>query len=150
MLTYIDIINAFTFKLSKAFSDVDIFTDDTTNNFDSECFYVQLIPLPTSVANKVTDEKGFIASIKYYQEPNSSRLNLYDITSELEKTFVRNIQVKDRYLNISNVEPNILQDEIGYYLDFLVTVKYFEDVYVQKIDYELMKDVQINQEIRGD
>ena len=44
------------------------------------------------------------------------------MADKLEGLFARNIKVRDRFLNISNVEPNFLADEVGDMLDFLIYI----------------------------
>lgn len=144
MLTYKEIINAFTIKLDKAFFDVDIFTDDTQSDFEKSCFYVQLLPLKQTILTKELNQKGFVVSIKYYQEASKSKIDLFDIDSNLQVEFARTIEIKDRTLTIGNIESEILKDDIGYYLDFLITVNYADDVYIEKENFDNMTDVDIS------
>ena len=57
-----------------------------------------------------------MVSVKYF---SNDKLNNYDIADKLEGLFARNIKVNNEFLNISNVEPNFLTDEVGDMLDFL-------------------------------
>lgn len=141
MLTYKDIITSFTLKLSEVFSDVEIFVDDTVNGVDSSCFYVQLVPGQSIANTKETDKKNLLISIKYYQEAEKTKLDLLDMIDRLNNQFNRGILVKDRYLTFNNIEPNILKDEVGYYLDYLVSISYVDDIYATKEDYENMQNV---------
>ena len=144
MITYKDIITSFTLKLSEVFSDVEIFVDDTVNGVDGSCFYVQLVPMQSIANTKETDKKSLLVSIKYYQEAKKSKLDLLDMIDSLNNQFNRNILVKDRYLTFNNIEPNILKDDVGYYLDFLVSISYVDDIYVTKEEFENMQNVEIN------
>ena len=54
-----------------------------------------------------------------------------------------NIKVKNRFLNISNVEPNFLTDEVGDMLDFLIYITYFDDIYIEKQDYDNMNNIDM-------
>jgi hypothetical protein len=83
-----------------------------------------------------------MVSIKYF---SNDKLNNYDVAGKLENLFARNIKVKDKFLNISNVEPNFLVDEIGDMLDFLVYITYFEKIIMDQEDYDLMLDLKLNQ-----
>ncbi len=144
MLTYKEILNAFTIKLDKAFFDVDIFTDDTQNDFDKGCFYVQLLPLKQIILTRELNQKGFILSIKFYQETNKSKIDLLDIESKLQNEFSRTIEIKDRTLTIDSTESEILKDDVDYYLDFLITVYYADDVHIEKENFDNMTDVDIS------
>jgi hypothetical protein len=143
MLTYKDIITSFTLKLSEVFSDVNVYVDDTVNGVDDSCFYVQLVPMSTIANTKETDKKSLLVSIKYYQEASKSKLDLLDMIDLLNNEFNRGIQVKDRFLNFNNIEPNILKDDIAYYLDFLISIRYVDDIYINKEEYENMQNVDV-------
>ena len=79
-------------------------------------------------------------SIKYF---GGSKLDNYDIADKLEGLFARNIKVNNEFLNISNVEPNFLTDEVGDMLDFLVYITYFDEVCITQEDYEFMKTLNV-------
>ena len=79
-------------------------------------------------------------SIKYF---SGGKLDNYDIADKLECLFVRNIKVKNRFLNISSVEPNFLTDEVGDMLDFLIYITYFDEASIEKQNYENMNDISI-------
>ena len=52
-----------------------------------------------------------------------------------------------RFLNISNVEPNFLADEVGDMLDFLIYITYFDFI---KFDNETCENMQdINLDMKG-
>jgi hypothetical protein len=144
MLTYKDIITSFTLKLSEVFSNVNVYVDDTTNGVDGSCFYVQLVPMQTLANTKETDKKSLLVSIKYYQEAKKSKLDLLDMIDSLNNNFNRGIQVEDRYLNFNNIEPNILKDDVGYYLDYLISISFIDDIYITKEEFENMQNVEIN------
>ena len=80
-------------------------------------------------------------SIKYF---GGDKLKNYEIADILESLFVRNLKVKDRFVNISNVEPNFLKDEVGDMLDFLVYLKYFDDIKQSVEEFDNMEYVNMN------
>lgn len=137
MLTYKDILDSFTLKLSTAFSDVEIYTDNTTNGIDDNCFYVSLIPTTSNAFTKKTDKKNLLVSIKYFPKV-SNNIELYNAIDLLNKEFSRNIQVKDRFLHFSSIEPNVISDDVGSFLDFLINISYVDDIY---IDEEILPNV---------
>ena len=141
MLTYKDILYSVTKKISDNF-DCDIIVKNQEGTFENECFYVTVNPITSKASTCLTNEKQLIVSIKYF---SNDKLNNYDVAGKLENLFARNIKVKDKFLNISNVEPNFLVDEIGDMLDFLVYITYFEKIIIDKEDYDLMLDLKLNQ-----
>ncbi len=140
MLTYKDILYSVTKKISDNF-DCDIIVKNQEGTFENECFYVTVNPITSKASTCLTNEKQLMVSIKYF---SNDKLNNYDIAGKLENLFARNIKVKDKFLNISNVEPNFLVDEIGDMLDFLVYITYFEKIIIDQEDYDLMLDLRIN------
>ena len=141
MLTYKDILYSVTKKISDNF-DCDIIVKNQEGTFENECFYVTVNPITSKASTCLTNEKQLMVSIKYF---SNDKLNNYDVAGKLENLFARNIKVKDKFLNISNVEPNFLVDEIGDMLDFLVYITYFEKIIMDQEDYDLMLDLKLNQ-----
>ena len=141
MLTYKDILYSVTKKISDNF-DCDIIVKNQEGTFENECFYVTVNPITSKASTCLTNEKQLMVSIKYF---SNDKLNNYDVAGKLENLFARNIKVKDKFLNISNVEPNFLVDEIGDMLDFLVYITYFEKNIIDQEDYDLTLDLKLNQ-----
>ena len=123
MITYKDILFSTTKILSDNFN-CDVIVENKEGTFENECFYVTLIPVTNEASTLKTNKKQLMLSIKFF---GGSKLDNYDIADKLEGLFARNLKVKDRYLNISNVEPNFLTDEVGDMLDFLIYITYFDD-----------------------
>lgn len=136
MINSESILKSFTKKLSENFN-CDVFIDDSEGSFDKECFYVTLKQLPIKIISKNTNEKTVIISITYF---NDDRFKRYNVSDKLSQIFTRTIKVNNDYINISNVEPNILKDEIGNMLDFLVTCYYYECIN-SKSDSENYEDM---------
>jgi hypothetical protein len=141
MLTYKDILYSVTKKISDNF-DCDVIVKNQEGTFENECFYVTVNPITSKASTCLTNEKQLMVSIKYF---SNDKLNNYDVAGKLENLFARNIKVKDKFLNISNVEPNFLVDEVGDMLDFLVYITYFEKIIIDQEDYDLTLDLKLNQ-----
>lgn len=144
MLTYKEILFATTKLLKKNFK-CDIVVDSLQQNFEEECFYVTLEPVSTIGISRTFDKKTLIISIKYFNDKD--KIFLYDKANELEKIFFRKLKVDDRFLEISNVEANFINDEVGTMLDFLVTLE-FTDVgsvkdLEEKEEYDLMQELYL-------
>ena len=140
MITYKDILFSTTKKISDKFN-CDVIVENKEGTFENECFYVTLVPVANKASTYKTNEKQLILSIKYF---GGSKLDNYDIANRLECLFARNLKVNDKFLNISNVEPNFLVDEVGDMLDFLIYITYFDEVCITKEDYELIQEINVN------
>lgn len=143
MLTYKDILHSTTKILSDNFN-CDVIIENQEGIFEDECFYVNIIPMSSTSSTKTTNQKQLMISIKYF---GGSKLDNYDITDKLEGLFARTLKVNNRFLNISNVEPNFLQDEVGDMLDFLIYITYFDEVIKSVEEFDNMED--INLDMRG-
>ena len=140
MITYKDILFSTTKILSDNFN-CDVIVENQEGTFENECFYVTLVPVTSKASTYKTNEKQLILSVKYF---GGSKLDNYDVADRLECLFSRNLKVNDKFLNISNVEPNFLVDEVGDMLDFLVYITYFDEVCITKEDYELIQEINVN------
>ena len=139
MITYKDILFSATKKLSDKF-DCDVIVENKEGTFSNECFYVTLVPVTSKASTYKTNEKQLILSVKYF---GGSKLDNYDIADRLECLFARNLKVNDKFLNISNVEPNFLTDEVGDMLDFLIYITCFDEVCITQEDYEFMRTLHV-------
>ena len=137
MITYKDILYSTTKILSDNFN-CDVIVENQEGTFENECFYVALVPIASKASTCKTNEKQLMISVKYF---GGSKLDNYDIADKLEGLFARNIKVNNEFLNISNVEPNFLTDEVGDMLDFLIYITYFDEIVITQEDYEFMQEL---------
>lgn len=140
MITYKDILYSTTKILSDNF-DCDVIVENQEGTFENECFYVTLVPVAVKASTLKTNEKQLMISVKYF---SNSKLNNYDMADRLEGLFARSLKVKDRFLNISNVEPNFLTDEVGNMLDFLIYITYFDKIVKPVEDFDNMQNINMN------
>ena len=141
MITYKDILYSTTKILSDNFN-CDVIVKNEEGTFENECFYVTLVPIASKASTLKTNEKQLMISVKYF---GGSKLDNYDIADKLEGLFARNIKVNNEFLNISNVEPNFLIDEVGDMLDFLIYITYFDEIVITQEDYELIQKINVRQ-----
>ena len=141
MITYKDILYSTTKILSDNFN-CDVIVKNEEGTFENECFYVTLVPITVKASTLKTNEKQLMISVKYF---GGSKLDNYDIADKLEGLFARNIKVNNEFLNISNVEPNFLTDEVGDMLDFLIYITYFDEIVITQEDYELIQKINVRQ-----
>ena len=142
MITYKNILYSVTKILSDNFN-CDVIVQNQEGTFENECFYVTLVPITSKASTLRTNEKQLMISVKYFGD---DKLNNYDMADKLEGLFARNIKVRDRFLNISNVEPNFLTDEVGDMLDFLIYINYFEKANVKISHIEVNGDVELDKD----
>ena len=141
MITYKDILYATTKILSDNFN-CDVIVKNEEGTFENECFYVTLVPITSKASTLKTNEKQLMISVKYF---GGSKLDNYDVADKLECLFARNLKVNNKFLNISNVEPNFLTDEVGDMLDFLIYITYFDEIFMTQEDYELIQKLHLRQ-----
>ena len=141
MITYKDILYSTTKILSDNFN-CDVIVENQEGTFENECFYVTLVPITSKASTLKTNEKQLMISVKYF---GGSKLDNYDVADKLEGLFARNIKVNNEFLNISNVEPNFLTDEVGDMLDFLIYITYFDEIVITQEDYELIQEINVRQ-----
>jgi len=146
MITYKDILFSTTKILSDNFN-CDVIVENQEGTFENECFYVTLVPVTSKASTLKTNQKQLMLSVKYF---GSSKLDNYDMADRLDCLFARNLKVKDRFLNISNVEPNFLTDEVGDMLDFLIYITYFDEINVKASNsgnedtFDIMNNIDVN------
>ena len=140
MLTYKDILFSTTKILSDNF-DCDVIVENQEGTFENECFYVTLVPVAVKASTLKTNQKQLMLSVKYF---GGNKLDNYDMADKLEGLFARSLKVNDRYLNISNVEPNFLTDEVGDMLDFLIYITYFDFIKLNNETCDNMQDIDLN------
>ncbi|MCC0765097.1 hypothetical protein IR151_19065 [Clostridioides sp. ES-S-0006-03] len=150
MLSYKDILYSFTKEISKNFNE-DIFVEGyNIQDNKKSCFFVQILPEESNSATKRTDIKGFLVDIKYLPNWKKKKTDLFDILNKLENIFTRNIKVKDRYLTFSKKSGSIEKDEIGNYVQFLISINYHEQIYFEEEKHELMEELNMRFEGRSD
>ncbi|MDM9792208.1 hypothetical protein QVB41_12050 [Clostridioides difficile] len=149
LLNYKDILYSFTKEISKNFNE-DIFVEGyNIQDNKKSCFFVQILPEEIQTVTKKTDIKSFLVDIKYL--PNwKKKIDLFDILNKLENIFTRNIKVKDRYLTFSKKNGSIEKDEIGNYVQFLISINYHEQIYFEEEKHELMKELNMRFKGRSD
>ena len=140
MITYKDILYTTTKIISENFA-CDVIVENQEGIFKDECFYVSITPTNSTASTRTTNQKQLIISVKYFSEDS---INHYDVANKLEVLFGRNIMVKDRFLNVSSVEPNFLTDEVGDMLDFLIYITYFDFIKFNTETCDNMQDINLD------
>ncbi|WP_027701820.1 phage tail terminator family protein [Metaclostridioides mangenotii] len=144
MLSYKDILDTFTKEIRKHFIEKIYTSENNVQDEKGSCFFVQILPEKPTIATLRTDRKAVLIEIRYLQQADGKKENLYLVLDKLEKIFTRGIRVKDRYLKYFDIEPNILKDDIGSYVSFLIMIRYHERIAFEEEEYEPMQYININ------
>ena len=150
MLTYKDILTTITKTLKRKFG-IDVFTSTINQGFNKECFYVSLISSPSERVGRNLTKTNLTISIKYFGD--SDVIKLYEMIDSLNQLFTKQIKIKDRTITLSKNESNIVTDEVGEFLDFLIPISFIDTLYKtekeveQEETTELMQKININDEV---
>lgn len=150
MLTYKDILTTITKILRRKF-EIDVFTSTINQGFDKECFYVSLIGSPSERVGRNLTKTNLTISIKYFGD--SDVIKLYEMIDSLNQLFTKQIKIKDRTITLSKNESNIVTDEVGEFLDFLIPISFIDTLYKTEEEIkreetmELMQKININDEV---
>ncbi|EGT5271468.1 hypothetical protein KWL13_007480 [Clostridioides difficile] len=150
MLSYNEILDSFTKTIDNNFKETIVVGEYNIQDNKKSCFFVQILPEMVQTATKKTDIKSFLVDIKYLPKWGKKKTDLLDILNKLENIFTRNIKVKDRYLTFSKKSGSIEKDEIGNYVQFLISINYHEQIYFEEEKYELMEELNMRFEGRSD
>ncbi|MDI7818514.1 hypothetical protein QMM58_19340 [Clostridioides difficile] len=143
MLSYNEILDSFTKTIDNNFKETIVVGEYNIQDNKKSCFFVQILPEESNSATKRTDIKGFLVDIKYLPKWGKKKTDLLDILNKLENIFTRNIKVKDRYLTFSKKSGSIEKDEIGNYVQFLISINYHEQIYFEEEKHELMEELNM-------
>ncbi len=150
MLTYKDILTSITKTLRYKFG-IDVFASTINQGFNKECFYVSLIGSPSEKVARNLTQTNLTISIKYFGDDDT--IKLYEMIDRLNRLFSKEIKIKDRIITLSKNEPNIVTDEVGEFLDFLIPISFIDALYKteeeikQEEATELMQEININKEV---
>ncbi|MDW0077406.1 hypothetical protein RHK22_01755 [Clostridioides difficile] len=150
LLSYNEILDSFTKTIDNNFEETIVAGEYNIKDNKESYFFVQIIPEETQIATKRTDIKSFLVDIKYLPSWKKKKPHLFDILNKLENIFTRNIKVKDRYLTFSKKNGSIEKDEIGNYVQFLISINYHEQIYFEEEKHELMEELNMRFKGRSD
>lgn len=146
MITFKDIKDAITLKLSEEFRQIEIYDEKIQQGFKPPAFFVQLIPINTTRAGRVVKNPTLTVDVHYFPKEECND-ELYDMAESLEKSFKFSIQVKDRVLHIQKIEYEIVDFVLHFQvdLDYLVSIR--EDVESAE-NIELMREIHFKEGIK--
>lgn len=146
MISIIDIQNAITKNIdTKLNGEMPIIVEDTAGIFEEELIYVNVIPTYKDITIQSADTKYLDIEIKYFNVDNKDRI--YIMLNVLSDLFTRAIKVGDRYLNINSTNYGIIKDEVGLYLNYVISCDYIESVSISEFIEETtdyMENIKID------
>ena len=149
MISLKSILYSVTKVLAENFEQDIFIEDNNTGGFNNSCFFVQLLPLSSEASTKVLNLRNIIVSVKYLQQSGESIVNIHDINDKLEMIFGHTLQIDDRIITINETESNMITDEVGRILDFMVHLEFHDEQYSEYgpiEEYELMRKLYANLE----
>ena len=150
MISVIDIQNSITKKIDTRLNgEMPIIVEDTEGIFEEELIYVNVIPTYKDITIQSADTKYIDIEIKYFNVDNKDRI--YTMLNILSDLFTRAIKVGDRYLNINSTNYGIIKDEVGLYLNYVISCDYIESInldefieettdYMENIEIDIKED----------
>lgn len=150
MISIIDIQNSITKKIDNRLNgEMPIIVEDTEGIFEEELIYVNVIPTYKGITIQSADTKYIDIEIKYFNVDNKDRI--YTMLNILSDLFTRAIKVGDRYLNINSTNYGIIKDEVGLYLNYVISCDYIESInldefieettdYMENIEIDIKED----------
>lgn len=150
MISIIDIQNSITKKIDTRLNgEMPIIVEDTEGIFEEELIYVNVIPTYKDITIQSADTKYIDIEIKYFNVDNKDRI--YTMLNILSDLFTRAIKVGDRYLNINSTNYGIIKDEVGLYLNYVISCDYIESInldefieettdYMENIEIDIKED----------
>lgn len=149
-ISYQSIVKAFSKVLRREF-DLDIRATSTKQTLGEPCFYIDIINPKIINAGIGMVEHNLIVSIKYFG--TGDKMKLYDIGNKLQCLFSRYIQVENKKILLPQNDINFLEDNYGEYLEFLISLSYYDvapktlEEIEEEAKLEIMREVQINREV---
>lgn len=110
------------------------------------CFFIDVNTSDSESVNLHFNKKSLVIDIRYFpgNGNKTAKASLYDLKDLMERTFTRSIKVGRRYIHISGIDGLILKDEVGHTLHSSISVSYHEQVYFDKVDEYVMKEINNN------
>lgn len=112
-------------------------------NKDKAIFFIDVHVAKSESVNLHFNKKRLDINIRFYPNSKYSKRDLYSIKDLLDMKFARSIHVKDRYIHIDEINSFIMRDSIGFWINYEMTLSYHEQVYFEKDDSELMRDINL-------
>ena len=146
-----DILYAFTKllknKLKGTRFDVPIYLDrsdlDNLDVNNSGFLFVEAFDIASEVASFECNYNSTMVNISYYPSKENGVTRLNECVELIEPMFVRQVKVKDVYIDIEEFDIKISSDDLGRFVVMSVVMGYFDTV-VEDEKAEIMDNVRLS------
>ncbi|SFE87903.1 hypothetical protein SAMN02910278_01944 [Peptostreptococcus sp. D1] len=139
MVTIFDVKKAFNESLKK-FTGIEVASKQVDENFDTPVFFTEMEIISSSALNKTFQENNVRLRAIYFPKIEKDQADMLKMIARLEECYRLNFYVKDRVLNVKEIEYDI--DEENGYLIFTFKLSYL--IAYEKEKYDFMENVEIN------
>ncbi|TCO78023.1 phage tail terminator family protein [Marinisporobacter balticus] len=134
-MTLLEIKKSVLGKLKEHFPTYQAYEDIQAQGFDRPAFFIQVLPISTTMEDKYHQSKLIKIDIRYFSKSETMEENL-KIVEKLQQIFHTVLLVQDRKFTIQESKVNMI-DKV---LDFSFQV-YFMDM-IQAYDYQVYEEMQ--------
>ena len=147
MLQSIDILKQVRNKLKSVYS-YTVYLDDSKENCDSPCFFLQL-----NITRKQVGKHKFFNNgnlyITYFATKNTTgAVEFYEIKDTISQLFHAGFQVQDRYIKINNISA-ITDGDDADIIYFTLTFEYFDTLGEDVVTNTSLTNVTISKHIKN-
>ena len=147
MLNSVDILKQVRNKLKSVYQ-YTVYLDDSKENCDSPCFFLQL-----NISRKQAGKHKFFNNgnlyITYFATKNTTdAVEFYEIKDTISQLFHSGFSVKDRYIKINNISA-ITDGEDADIIYFTLTFEYFDILGEDVITDTNLTNVTISEHVKN-
>lgn len=147
MLNSVDILKQVRNKL-KTIYDYTVYLDDSKENCDSPCFFLQL-----NIARKQVGKHKFFNNgnlyITYFATKNTTdAVEFYEIKDAISQLFHTGFQAKDRYIKINNISA-ITDGEDADIIYITLQFEYFDTLGEDVITDTSLTNITISEHVKN-
>lgn len=147
MLNSVDILKQVRNKL-KSIYDYTVYLDDSKENCDSPCFFLQL-----NITRKQVGKHKFFNNgnlyITYFDTKNTTdAVEFYEIKDNISQLFHVGFQVQDRYIKINNISA-ITDGDDADIIYFTLTFEYFDTLGEDVVTDTSLTNITISEHIKN-
>lgn len=110
---------------------------------DKAIFFIDVHIAKSESVNLHFNKKNVDVNIRFYPNSKYKKRDLYNIKDILDAKFIRSIKVGNRYIHIDEVNSFIMRDQVGFWINYDISLSYHEQVYFDIDDSELMGKLNI-------
>nr|DAH99888.1 MAG TPA: tail completion protein [Caudoviricetes sp.] len=131
MLNSVEILKQVRNKL-KSIYNYTVYLDDSKENCDSPCFFLQLNILRKQVGKHKFFNSGNLYITYFATKNKTNAVEFYNIKDNISQLFHAGFSVKDRYIKINNISA-ITDGEDADIIYFTLQFEYFDTLGEDKI-----------------